>query len=38
MSLATDLTPALSALRAGGVIACPTDAVWGLSCDPENDE
>jgi L-threonylcarbamoyladenylate synthase len=24
------------ALRAGGVIACPTEAVWGLSCDPDN--
>ncbi|MDG2047900.1 MAG: Sua5/YciO/YrdC/YwlC family protein [Halioglobus sp.] len=23
-------------LRAGGVIACPTEAVWGLSCDPNN--
>jgi L-threonylcarbamoyladenylate synthase len=22
------------ALAAGGVIACPTEAVWGLSCDP----
>lgn len=21
-------------LAAGGVIACPTEAVWGLSCDP----
>lgn len=21
-------------LRAGGVVACPTEAVWGLSCDP----
>ncbi|WP_235041335.1 L-threonylcarbamoyladenylate synthase [Vreelandella profundi] len=38
MSLVTDLTPAISALRAGGVIACPTEAVWGLSCDPGNDE
>ncbi|WP_386082219.1 L-threonylcarbamoyladenylate synthase [Vreelandella sp. F11] len=37
MSLATDLAPAISALRAGEVIACPTEAVWGLSCDPEND-
>ena len=37
MSLATDLAPAISALRSGGVIACPTEAVWGLSCDPEND-
>lgn len=24
----------MTALRAGGVIACPTEAVWGLSCDP----
>lgn len=38
MSLSTDLAPVISALRAGGVIACPTEAVWGLSCDPENDE
>ena len=40
MSLAAelDLAPALSALRNGGVIASPTEAVWGLSCDPENDE
>ena len=30
------LTPdtALPALRAGGVIAYPTEAVWGLGCDP----
>ena len=27
---------ALQALAAGGVIACPTEAVWGLSCDPQN--
>jgi L-threonylcarbamoyladenylate synthase len=25
---------ALEALAVGGVIACPTEAVWGLSCDP----
>ncbi len=25
-----------AALAAGGVIACPTEAVWGLSCDPMN--
>lgn len=25
---------AVAALAAGGVIACPTEAVWGLSCDP----
>lgn len=23
-------------LSVGGVIACPTEAVWGLSCDPQN--
>ncbi|MEM1155803.1 MAG: Sua5/YciO/YrdC/YwlC family protein [Pseudomonadota bacterium] len=23
-------------LAVGGVIACPTEAVWGLSCDPQN--
>lgn len=28
------LRRATSALRAGGVIACPTEAVWGLGCDP----
>lgn len=27
---------ALQALSAGGVVACPTEAVWGLSCDPLN--
>lgn len=31
-----ELTPeqAVAALRRGGVIACPTESVWGLSCDP----
>jgi L-threonylcarbamoyladenylate synthase len=28
------LTGAVRALHSGGVIACPTEAVWGLSCDP----
>ena len=34
-----ELTPqtALSTLRAGGVIAYPTEAVWGLGCDPANE-
>ena len=26
----------LQVLSVGGVIACPTEAVWGLSCDPQN--
>lgn len=24
-------------MAAGGVVACPTEAVWGLSCDPANE-
>ncbi len=28
------LQPALRALRAGGIIAYPTEAVYGLGCDP----
>ncbi len=28
------LQAAVRVLQAGGVIACPTEAVWGLSCDP----
>lgn len=30
------LRTARAVLRTGGVIACPTEAVWGLSCDPDN--
>ena len=30
------LQAAVSALHRGGVVACPTEAVWGLSCDPNN--
>lgn len=29
-----DLSDAADALRRGGVIAYPTEAVWGLGCDP----
>lgn len=32
------LETSVAALRAGGVIAYPTEAVWGLGCDPDNDE
>src|SRR5690606_18310794 len=28
---------AATALRSGGVIAYPTEAVWGLGCDPRNE-
>ena len=31
-----DLTTACEALHRGGVIAYPTEAVWGLGCDAEN--
>lgn len=31
------LRAAVNALHGGGVIACPTEAVWGLSCDPDNE-
>lgn len=31
------LEVALAALRRGGVVACPTEAVWGLGCDPFNE-
>ena len=24
-------------MRSGGVIACPTESVWGLTCDPNNE-
>jgi L-threonylcarbamoyladenylate synthase len=30
------LRQAVTAIRGGGVVACPTEAVWGLSCDPFN--
>lgn len=31
------LRHAIAALRRGGIIACPTEAVWGLGCDPCNE-
>lgn len=30
--------PAVDALQAGGVIAYPTEAVFGLGCDPRNEQ
>ncbi|WP_136248003.1 L-threonylcarbamoyladenylate synthase [Halomonas borealis] len=30
------LANAVAALRAGGVIGYPTEAVWGLGCDPDD--
>jgi L-threonylcarbamoyladenylate synthase len=34
---APGLEHAVAALHAGGVIAYPTEAVWGLGCDPMNE-
>ncbi|HEU6454836.1 MAG TPA: Sua5/YciO/YrdC/YwlC family protein, partial [Roseateles sp.] len=34
MSIAFSIPDAVAALKAGGVIAYPTEAVWGLGCDP----
>ena len=31
------LAEAIAALRTGGVIAYPTEGVWGLGCDPHNE-
>ncbi len=31
------LAAALQALSREGVVACPTEAVWGLSCDPDSE-
>ncbi len=35
--LELDLHSVVPALQAGGVIAYPTEAVWGLGCDPSNE-
>ncbi|SFU68815.1 L-threonylcarbamoyladenylate synthase [Halomonas korlensis] len=37
MTEARRLDAAVTALREGGVIAYPTEAVWGLGCDPDSD-
>lgn len=37
MTSAVQLRRAVWTLRRGGVVAYPTEAVWGLGCDPEND-
>lgn len=28
------IAAAVATLRRGGIVACPTEAVWGLGCDP----
>ena len=33
-----DITKILASLRSGGIIAYPTESIWGLGCDPHNTE
>jgi len=33
-----DIKKALAVLRVGGIILYPTDTIWGLGCDAENEE
>ena len=35
---ARELEQTVAALRSGGVIAYPTEAVWGLGCDPDDEQ
>lgn len=37
MTAPLTIAEATTALRNGGVIAYPTEAVWGLGCDPSNE-
>ena len=37
MTSEADITQAIRWLHAGGLIAYPTEAVWGLGCDPRNE-
>lgn len=37
-SYTDDLNAAVAALKAGGVIAYPTDTVWGIGCDATDSE
>jgi len=33
-----DRATAIAALQRGGIIAYPTEGVWGLGCDPDNEQ
>lgn len=37
-NIGTDITAAGNELKAGGVIAYPTEGVFGLGCDPNNEQ
>ena len=34
----SDITKSLDVLYAGGIFLCPTDSIWGLSCDATNEQ
>lgn len=36
--IANEIKNAVKVIREGGVILYPTDTIWGLGCDPNNDE
>ena len=38
VSLDNRINDAVTALRAGGVVAYPTEHCFGLGCDPKNDQ
>lgn len=37
LEIREDMAKAVDVMREGGVIACPTDTIWGLSCDATNE-
>lgn len=37
MTITTSIENAVAALHRGGVVAYPTEAVWGLGCDPRDE-
>src|SRR5690606_8712792 len=38
MSAVQPITEAVAALKRGGIVACPTEGVWGLECDPFDED
>ena len=38
MTASLRIRHAAACVKEGGVIACPAEAVWGLSCDPWNQD
>lgn len=38
MTFEEDIKESVNTLRKGGIILYPTDTIWGLGCDPTNEE